>query len=170
MSCVPEHPSVLVVGASGYAGAIAAELLWRHPRFELAAITAREDAGRALHELYPQHRVPLQLEALELDARGGLRRRDRRLPARKRRAGRRRACSSAGCGSSTSPPTSACATVAAYEDWYVPHPHPELIARAVYGLTEYNREAIAGAALVACPGCFPTAAILALGPLAQRRA
>ena len=41
---MPEHPSVIVIGASGYAGAIAADLLWRHPRFELAAITAREDA------------------------------------------------------------------------------------------------------------------------------
>ena len=43
-------PSVVVVGASGYAGAIAARLLWRHPEFELVAITAREDAGRALEE------------------------------------------------------------------------------------------------------------------------
>ena len=46
-------------------------------------------------------------------------------------------------------------------------PHPELIARAVYGLTELYRDAIAGADLVACPGCFPTAAILALAPLAD---
>ena len=38
-------------------------------------------------------------------------------------------------------------TVEAYEDWYVPHPNPELISRAVYGLTEYNRDAIAGAGL-----------------------
>ncbi|MGD1051846.1 MAG: N-acetyl-gamma-glutamyl-phosphate reductase [Solirubrobacteraceae bacterium] len=166
MSCVPEHPSVLVVGASGYAGAIAADLLWRHPRFELAAITAREDAGRALHELYPQHRVPLKLEALELD--------------------RAAACDAAIVAyphGSAAPVVAGLLerglrvvdlsadfrlrSVEAYEDWYVPHPHPELISRAVYGLTEYNREAIAGAALVACPGCFPTAAILALGPLAQ---
>ena len=57
--------------------------------------------------------------------------------------------------------------VATYEHWYVPHEHPELIERAVYGLTELYRAAIAEAALVACPGCFPTAAILALAPLAE---
>ena len=56
--------------------------------------------------------------------------------------------------------------VATYEHWYVAHPHPELVARAVYGLTELYREQIAAADLVACPGCFPTAAILALAPLA----
>jgi N-acetyl-gamma-glutamyl-phosphate reductase len=48
----------------------------------------------------------------------------------------------------------------------VTHPHPDLLDRAVYGLTELNRDAIAAADLVACPGCFPTAAILALAPLA----
>jgi N-acetyl-gamma-glutamyl-phosphate reductase len=157
---------VIVVGASGYAGAIAAELLWRHPHFELVAITAREDAGRPLHELYPQHRVPLALETLELD-----------------RAAAADAAIVAYPHGSAAPVVAGLLErglrvvdlsadfrlrdVETYERWYVPHPHPELISRAVYGLTEYNREAIAGAALVACPGCFPTAAILALGPLAQ---
>ena len=60
-------PSVVVVGASGYAGAIAASILWRHPRFELVAITAREDAGRPLTDLYPHHRVPLALERFDPD-------------------------------------------------------------------------------------------------------
>jgi len=158
-------PSVVVIGASGYAGAIAAELLWRHPQFELAAITAREDAGRALHELYPQHRVPLKLEALELD--------------------RAAACDAAIVAyphGSAAPVVAGLLErglrvvdlsadfrlreVSVYEHWYVPHPHPELIDRAVYGLTELYRAQIAAAALVACPGCFPTAAILALAPLA----
>jgi N-acetyl-gamma-glutamyl-phosphate reductase len=56
---------------------------------------------------------------------------------------------------------------ATYERWYVTHAHPDLLERAVYGLTELNRTAIADAQLVACPGCFPTAAILALAPLAE---
>ncbi len=163
MSCVP---SAVVLGASGYAGALAARLLWRHPEFELVAVTAREDAGRPLSELYPQHRVPLTLEPLDLDRAGqadaaivayphgtaapvvaGLLDRDVRvldLSADFRLRDR-----------------------ATYEHWYVPHPHPELIERAVYGLTELYRSQMADAALVACPGCFPTAAILALAPLAQ---
>ena len=57
--------------------------------------------------------------------------------------------------------------VAEYERWYVEHPHPQLIEQAAYGLTELYRAQIAEASLVACPGCFPTAAILALAPLAR---
>ena len=53
-----------------------------------------------------------------------------------------------------------------YEQWYVPHPHPELVGEAVYGLPELRRAQIEGANLVANPGCFPTAALLALAPLA----
>ena len=156
-------PSVVVVGASGYAGAIAASILWRHPKFELVAITAREDAGRPLTELYPHHRVPLVLERFDAD-----------LPVD--------AAIVAYPHGSAAPTVAALLErgvrvvdlsadfrlrdVATYERWYAPHPHPELVPRAVYGLTELYREQIAGADLVACPGCFPTAAILALAPLA----
>src|SRR6266566_9353 len=56
-----------VVGASGYAGALAAALAWRHPKLALEAITARADAGSRLDELYPRYRVPLALEAFDAD-------------------------------------------------------------------------------------------------------
>jgi len=45
------------------------------------------------------------------------------------------------------------------------HPHPELLAQAVYGLAEWNTEAIRGADLIANPGCYPTATLLPLLPL-----
>jgi N-acetyl-gamma-glutamyl-phosphate reductase len=58
----------------------------------------------------------------------------------------------------------------AYEHWYhAKHPCPDLLKTAVYGLPELHREAIRTASLVASPGCYPTAALLALLPLAQRR-
>src|ERR1700685_17823 len=69
-SVAASAPEVIVIGASGFAGAIAASLLWRHPGFELAAVTAREDAGRRLCDVYPHHRVPLVLEELDLDRAG----------------------------------------------------------------------------------------------------
>jgi N-acetyl-gamma-glutamyl-phosphate reductase len=54
---------------------------------------------------------------------------------------------------------------ALYEAWYgVPHTSPELLAEAVYGLPELDRTKLSGARLVACPGCYPTAAILAAMP------
>jgi N-acetyl-gamma-glutamyl-phosphate reductase len=54
-----------------------------------------------------------------------------------------------------------------YERYYQPHEAPGLIERAVYGLTELHREAIRAADLVAAPGCYPTAALLALHPLRE---
>ncbi len=75
MSCVasahsrtaPGAPRVIVAGATGFAGALAAHLLWRHPGFELVGVTGRSELGRRLEELYPRYRVPLTIE--ELDAR-----------------------------------------------------------------------------------------------------
>ncbi|HZJ29125.1 MAG TPA: N-acetyl-gamma-glutamyl-phosphate reductase, partial [Solirubrobacterales bacterium] len=58
---------VMVAGASGLAGALAARLVWEHPRLELAAATARADAGTRLDRLYPHHRVPVTLEELDLE-------------------------------------------------------------------------------------------------------
>ena len=55
---------------------------------------------------------------------------------------------------------------ATYAAWYGEHPHPELLP-GVYGLTELHRDEVAGADLVANPGCYPTAALLALTPLKQ---
>jgi N-acetyl-gamma-glutamyl-phosphate reductase len=54
-----------------------------------------------------------------------------------------------------------------YSHWYGEHGAPELLGDAVYGLTELHREAIAAADLVANPGCYPTAALLGLAPLAR---
>ena len=53
-----------------------------------------------------------------------------------------------------------------YELWYGPHGEPELLENAVYGLPELNRERLRGADLIANPGCYPTASLLALAPLA----
>ena len=57
-----------------------------------------------------------------------------------------------------------------YEHWYGEHGAPELLEGAVYGLTELHRDAVREAELVANPGCYPTATLLALAPLAARGA
>jgi N-acetyl-gamma-glutamyl-phosphate reductase len=156
--------SVAVLGAAGYAGAVAAALLHRHPELELKHVTARSDAGARLDEIHPRTRVPLTLEApttdLDVDAavvayphgasapvvaellERGIRVVDLSADFRLR-------------------------DVDTYERWYGEHPAPQLIDEAVYGLPERYREQIRGARLVANPGCYPTAAILALAPLAR---
>jgi N-acetyl-gamma-glutamyl-phosphate reductase len=58
-----------------------------------------------------------------------------------------------------------------YATWYgEAHRTPELLARAVYGLVERHRQELVGATLIAAPGCYPTAASLALGPFLDRGA
>ncbi len=159
--------TVAVFGAAGYTGALAARLLHRHPYFQLTALTARSDVGRRLDDLYPHHRVPLELQALDLDAQaadldaaivayphGAAAELVAELRARKVRVVDLSA-------------DFRLRDVATYEEWYRPHPTPELIETAIYGLPELYRDQIATADLVANPGCYPTATILALAPLAS---
>jgi N-acetyl-gamma-glutamyl-phosphate reductase len=159
---VPDR--VAVIGAAGYGGAVAASILSRHRSLELVAVTARSDAGRRHDELYPRYRVPLVLEEFEADD----------------------IAERATCAVVAYPHGAAAPAVKAlrerdlkvvdlsadfrldrerYERWYQAHLAPELIADAVYGLTEAHRDEIREADLVAAPGCYPTASLLALWPL-----
>jgi N-acetyl-gamma-glutamyl-phosphate reductase len=158
-------PSAIVAGASGYTGALAARLLWRHPDFELVAVTSRSDSGRRLDDLYPYHRVPLALEELDLDRHGDV---DAAVVAYPHGAAAPvvAALRERGVKVVDLSADFRLRDVAEYEEWYVEHPHPELIGDAVYGLPERYRDAVRGASLVANPGCYPTATILALAPLA----
>ena len=162
MSCVP---SAIVAGASGYTGALAARLLWRHPDFELAAVTSRSDAGRRLDDLYPYHRVPLALEELDVERHGEV---DAAIVAYPHGAAAPVVAALRGRGVKVVDLSAdfRLRDVAEYERWYVAHPHPELVDQAVYGLPERYRDAVRDADLVANPGCYPTATLLALAPLA----
>jgi N-acetyl-gamma-glutamyl-phosphate reductase len=163
----PGSPRVLVAGATGFAGALAAHLLWRHPRFELSAITARSEVGRRLDHLYPRYRVPLEIEELDPDRHGtGL---DAAIVAYPHAAAAPTVAALRERGARVVDLSAdfRLADLATYERWYGEHPRPELLGDAVYGLTELHRERIAGAAIVANPGCYPTAAVLGLAPLAR---
>jgi N-acetyl-gamma-glutamyl-phosphate reductase len=157
---------VAVLGAAGYAGAVAAALLHRHPHFELAHVTARSDAGVPLSAVHPRSRVPLELEAYDADRHGAVDAAVVAYPhgaaapvvAELRERGVRVVDLSADFR---------LRDRATYEDWYGEHGAPALVGSAVYGLPELHRDEIAGADLVANPGCYPTAAILALAPLAR---
>ena len=161
------NPStVTVIGAAGYAGAVASALLDRHPWFELAHVTARSDAGQRLDEVHPRSRVPLVLEEYDVEKHADVDAAVVAYPhgaaapvvAELRERGVRVVDLSADFRLHSR---------AVYEDWYGEHGAPGLIGDAVYGLPELHRTEIAGADLVANPGCYPTAAILALAPLAR---
>jgi N-acetyl-gamma-glutamyl-phosphate reductase len=156
-----------VFGAGGFTGALTARLLARHPSFELTAITGRSDVGRRLDELYPYHRVTMTLEELDLERHGLL---DAAVVAYPHGAAaplvkelRQRAMKVVDLSADFR-----LRDPAVYAEWYREHPAPELLAEAVYGLPEIGyREQVRTADLVANPGCYPTAALLALKPLAS---
>ncbi len=157
--------SVAVLGAAGYAGAIAAQILYRHPSFELTHVTARAEAGQRLDDVHPRTRVPLTLEEYDPDQHAV----DAAVVAY---------------------PHGAAAPVVAelrdrgtrvvdlsadfrlrdrgiYEDWYGEHKAPGYFGQGVYGLPELTRSQLPDADLVANPGCYPTASLLGLAPLAR---
>jgi N-acetyl-gamma-glutamyl-phosphate reductase len=169
----PGAPRVLVAGATGFAGALAAHLLWRHPGFELAGVTGRSEVGRRLDELYPRYRVPLTLQELQpgrvLEDFGADGRLDAAVVAYPHAAAAPTVAALREHGLRVVDLSAdfRLSALATYERWYGKHPRPELLREAVYGLTELHRERIAAAAIVANPGCYPTAAVLGLAPLAR---
>jgi len=159
---------VAVLGAAGYAGAVASALLHRHPHFELAHVTARADAGVPLSAVHPRTRVPLELETYDPDRHAEV---DAAVVAYPHGASAPvvEELRSHGVRVVDLSADFRLHDRAVYEDWYGSHAAPSLVGSAVYGLPELHRDEIAGADLVANPGCYPTAAILALAPLARAR-
>lgn len=163
----PEHPlRVAVLGAAGYAGALSARLLHRHPAFDLAAVTSRSEAGRRLDELYPHHRVPLVLEELDYERHADI---EAAIVAYPHGAAAEVVAELVARGVRVVDLSAdfRLRDPAVYEEWYRDHPQPGLLAEAVYGLPERYRGQIPGARIVANPGCYPTATLLALAPLAR---
>lgn len=154
---------VAVVGATGYAGGELARLLLRHDGVRLVAAVARSKQGTPLRDVQMNlHDAPVGL-VIGSDV-GDAEMVFTALPAGEAAKlapgwlseGRRLI----DIGSDFR-----LRDAAAYERWYgYTHPSPDLLAEAVYGLTEHARDRLRSARVVANPGCYPTAALLALGP------
>jgi N-acetyl-gamma-glutamyl-phosphate reductase len=158
---------VLVAGASGFTGALAAQIVWRHPKLELVAITSRSDVGKRLDSLYPRYRVPLELTELDLDRVEGV---DAAIVAYPHGASAPAVAALRGQGVLVVDLSAdfRLRDLPTYQRWYGEHGAPALFGEGVYGLTEMYREELRTAKLVATPGCYPTASVLALAPLAER--
>ena len=159
----------IVVGGTGYTGAELVRLALVHPSLEIAALVGNTTAGRAIGAVLPSLRgvmsgavEPFDPEAVagradpafcalphpaSAEAVDALRKRD--VPVFDLSADFR------------------FDDVSVYETWYGKHPVPARLSEAVYGLVELHREALRTADLVAVPGCYPTAATLALAPLVK---
>ncbi len=170
--------TVAIVGASGYTGAELVRLILEHPHAKITALAAKTRAGEPLARVFPQFagRSPGELLLEEFVAESIAR--------------RARVAFCALPHGESAPAVAALVeqgvTVidlsadfrlhdeAAYASWYgtASHPHHpalQLLGQAVYGLPERHREKLVGAGLVAAPGCYPTATILAIAPLLDAR-
>lgn len=166
---MPAPVRIAVLGASGYTGADLVRLALTHPGIEIAALSANAKAGQAMAQVWPHFApypaLPALVRAEDIDWAGieavfgclphaasaellsGLPKHlkiiDLSADFRLRDA-------------------------AAYADWYGgAHPAPDLLPGAVYGLTEFARDALPSARIAACPGCYPTAVLLGLLPLLE---
>lgn len=159
-----------IVGATGYTGVELLRLLAGHPQVQVKLITSRSEKGMPVAELYPNLRGHVDLTFVEPDI--------EQLGA----------CDIVFFATPHGVAQSMMASlmkhkarvvdlsadfrirnVPLWEKWYgQTHGAPEWVGQAVYGLPEVNRKAIAGAKLVAAPGCYPTSVQLGFLPLLEK--
>lgn len=158
-----------IVGGTGYAGAELLRLLCAHPGVSLRAITSRKEAGLKVADLFAGLRGHLDLAFSDPD-RAELTGCEAVFFATPNGVAMQQARSLLGDGVRVVDLAAdfRIQDVALWEKWYgMAHACPDLVAEAVYGLPEVNRERIATARLVANPGCYPTAIQLGLLPLVE---
>ncbi|HEX2027393.1 MAG TPA: N-acetyl-gamma-glutamyl-phosphate reductase [Nitriliruptorales bacterium] len=157
--------TVGVVGASGYGGAELVRLLAGHPALDLTVVAAHRQAGTPVRALFPNLDTDARFEPVDIDRLEGL---DLVFLATPHGAAAELGAALSGSGTRVVDLSAAFRLAPDdYANWYgETHVHPDLTP-AVYGLTEWARDVVRGATLVANPGCYPTAALLALVPLAR---
>ena len=159
---------VTVAGASGYMGAELLRILLSHPEVEITAVTSERLAGEPLARVYPHLRGLTSLTFTDFDAeRAGSiadavflalphMESQKAVPVLRRRGVRVIDLSA----------DYRLRNADDYTVWYkTPHTDADGLAEAVYGLPELYRKSIAGAGLVAAPGCYPAGSVLAIAPL-----
>lgn len=160
--------NAVVLGASGYTGAETIRLISGHPNMRLKALTANAQAGKKFGELYPhlfQYADMELLKAEDVDwsdvdvafgclPHGASEELLSELPSHVK------VIDLSADFRLRSPATYA-------KTYGREHLHPQKTVNAIYGLTEYARDEIKKSSppIIACPGCYPTATLLALKPL-----
>ena len=158
-----------IVGGTGYTGVELLRLLATHPEVELQAITSRSEAGRPVSAIYESLRghVDLSFSEPDIDILSAC---DLVFFATPNGTAMKMAPALLESGTRIIDLAAdfRLKDPALWEQWYgMPHACEDLLAEAVYGLPELNREQIRSARLVANPGCYPTASALGLLPLVE---
>ncbi len=158
-----------VVGGTGYTGVELLRLLSRHPGVELVAITSRGDAGTPVADMFPSLRGRVGLKFVTPQE-AALEKCDAVFFATPNGIAMQQAVElvEAGVRVIDLAADFRIRDVAEWEKWYgMTHAAPQLVAEAVYGLPELNREQVRGARVLANPGCYPTAVQLGFLPLIE---
>jgi N-acetyl-gamma-glutamyl-phosphate reductase len=159
-----------VIGASGYGGAETVRLLTMHPQVEIVHVTAETQQGQAMSHLYPNLRQFVDQTMIAVDAqRIG---RDSDVTFVSLPSGQAMhlvpTLLEQGCKVIDIAADFRLHDASLYPTWYrFVHTAPTYLAEAVYGLPELHHAAITTARLIANPGCYPVAALLALMPLVR---
>lgn len=157
---------IAVLGASGYVGGQLLAILAGHPNVTITVATSVRYAGQSVAQVYPALAPLKDLTLSSLDTATIASQADLVLSALPH------GHSATILGELVDMGMRVCDLSAdyrfsdarTYASAYDTHPRPDLTAKAVYGLVEFNRKAIAKAQLVGVPGCYPTASLLALLP------
>jgi len=158
--------NAVILGASGYTGAEMIRLILAHPKLSITALTGHSRAGQAVAATYPnfaERNLPNIVTIKDVDWSN---------------VDVAFACLPHGASQDTIADIYKNVPVIIdlsadfrlknadiYQEYYNrSHDHSKLLLKAVYGLTEFARTSLDGAKLVACPGCYPTASLLAIAP------
>jgi len=158
---------VAVVGASGYTGVELIRLLVGHPEIELSSVTSRQHEGLPISQVFPSLAGFCDLVCEPVDVAAIAAKSELVFTALPHKSAMEviPGFLQAGCKVVDLSADYRLKDQAVYEQWYQEHSSPELLAEAVYGLPELFRSELAGARLVANPGCYPTSVALGLAPL-----
>ena len=158
-----------IVGGTGYTGVELLRILSQHPEVSIEAITSRKEAGMDVAQLFPSLRGRIELKFSD-PAEASLDKCDVVFFATPNGIAMKQVPSllDAGVRIIDLAADFRIKDIALWEKWYgMPHACPELVAEAVYGLPEINRDRIKTARLIANPGCYPTAVQLGFLPLVE---
>ncbi|MFH1833977.1 MAG: N-acetyl-gamma-glutamyl-phosphate reductase [bacterium] len=156
-----------IVGATGYTGAILADILSEHPEVRLGALTSRSYPGRSVTEVFPGLRIEGRYVEYRPEIMAGSDVAFVCYPHGEAHAAVAELVD-AGVRVVDLSADFRLKDPGIYDEWYgFAHPRPDLVAEAVFGLPEVYRPQISGARLVANPGCYPTGALLGLLPAVE---
>ena len=160
-----------IVGGTGYTGVELLRILSQHPEVEMQAITSRKEAGVAIDELFPSLRGKVKLKFSD-PAKTKLEKCNVVFFATPNGIAMQQTKEllNAGVRVIDLAADFRIKDVTEWEKWYgMTHASPDLLAEAVYGLPEVNRDEVKVARLVANPGCYPTAVQLGFLPLIESK-